>query len=129
MLSGNAPKQKRALRTRLLAQQLHSKHFSRQGHLGWAPPSGNDESEQRTISHTTTTLQKRPLWWGRAPLAPNAKTPLDLTLILWRPGNHGHRGPGNADSTKTDRTQRKAFSWRLRSEQLELNKRKKENRL
>ncbi|CAL8388559.1 unnamed protein product [Boreogadus saida] len=21
-------------------------------------------------------------------------------------GNHGHRGPGNADSTKTDRTQR-----------------------
>ncbi|CAL8348739.1 unnamed protein product [Boreogadus saida] len=22
------------------------------------------------------------------------------------PGNHGHRGPGNADSTKTDRTQR-----------------------
>ena len=22
------------------------------------------------------------------------------------PGNHGHRGPGNADPTKTDRTQR-----------------------
>ena len=53
------------------------------------------------------------------------------------PGNHGHHGPGNADSRKQIalrgliRPTCFVFEsiWRLRSEQLELNKRKEVNGL
>ena len=79
------------------------------------------------------------LFWANATTPATPAMPLEQ--MNERPANHGHRGLGNADSTKTDRTQRPnkayifciwnatVFSWRLRSEQLELNKRKEENGL
>ena len=55
-----------------------------------------------TVTLGTVTLGTVTLGTATSPVTP--AMPRER-MNEW-PGNHGHRGPGNADSTKTDRMQR-----------------------